>query len=269
MRYVTPFRAEVLEKISLLSDVSDIIDKWLKVQMLWINLVSVFTAGDIAKAMPTESKKFKQIDKQWLKIMERAHEQKIVVQCCQNDILKSSLAGLKEGLEQCQKKLESYLEAKRGIFPRFYFCSNADLLKILSVGSDPNAVQDDFEKLFDQINRVTFDEIDRKLIISLHGALGGSEEDIMLVEGVKAEGNIEDWLLKVEKEMQRTMKNICQAGYQDCFSKTLREFTDEYPSQVALLGIQFIWTARLQEALEKPRLQEKTQELERKKKEII
>ena len=63
MRYVTPFRTEVLEKISLLSDVSDIIDKWLKVQMLWINLVSVFSAGDIAKAMPTESKKFKQIDK--------------------------------------------------------------------------------------------------------------------------------------------------------------------------------------------------------------
>lgn len=31
MRYVTPFRTEVLEKISLLSDVSDIIDKWLKV----------------------------------------------------------------------------------------------------------------------------------------------------------------------------------------------------------------------------------------------
>jgi len=119
------------------------------------------------------------------------------------------LAGLKEGLEQCQKKLEHYLEDKRGIFPRFYFCSNADLLKILSVGSDPNAVQDDFEKLFDQINRVTFDETDRKLIISIHGALGNSEEDIMLVEGVKAEGNIEDWLLKVEKEMQRTMKTIC------------------------------------------------------------
>lgn len=60
------------------------------------------------------------------------------MQCCQNDILKSSLAGLKEGLEQCQRKLEDYLESKRGVFPRFYFCSNADLLKILSVGSDPN-----------------------------------------------------------------------------------------------------------------------------------
>jgi dynein heavy chain, axonemal len=71
-------------------------------------------------------------------------------------------------LEKCQKQLDSYLEQKRGVFPRFYFCSNADLLKILSQGSDPNAVQDDFEKLFDAINRVTFDEQDRRLIVQIH-----------------------------------------------------------------------------------------------------
>jgi dynein heavy chain len=67
----------------------------------------------------------------------------------------------------CQKKLENYLETKRNIFPRFYFCSNADLLKILSVGSDPSAVQDDFEKLFDAISRVEFDEHDRKMITTI------------------------------------------------------------------------------------------------------
>lgn len=49
MRYVTPFRAEVMEKIAIISDVSDVIDKWLKLQILWVNLVSVFSAGDIAK----------------------------------------------------------------------------------------------------------------------------------------------------------------------------------------------------------------------------
>ena len=93
------------------------------------------------------------------------------------------------------------METKRNIFPRFYFCSNADLLKILSVGSDPNAVQDDFEKLFDAISRVTFDEHDRKLIASIQQMLGGTEEEVTLTEGVKAEGNIEDWLCKLEKEM--------------------------------------------------------------------
>ena len=93
------------------------------------------------------------------------------------------------------------METKRNIFPRFYFCSNADLLKILSVGSDPNAVQDDFEKLFDAISRVTFDEHDRRLIVSIEQNLGSVKEEVSLVEGVKAEGNIEEWLNKLEKEM--------------------------------------------------------------------
>ena len=141
------------------------IEKWLKVQTLWTNLVSVFTSGDIAKNLPTEAKLFKTIDKIWLKNMERAFETKNVISCCQNELLKSSLGQMQMDLEKCQKQLDSYLEQKRGVFPRFYFCSNADLLKILSQGSDPNAVQDDFEKLFDAINRVTFDEQDRRLII--------------------------------------------------------------------------------------------------------
>ena len=79
MRYVTPFKAEVVEKITLIADVTDIIEKWLKVQTLWTNLVSVFSSGDISKQMPTESKRFKAIHAQWLKIMERAHEQRNVI----------------------------------------------------------------------------------------------------------------------------------------------------------------------------------------------
>lgn len=117
--------------------------------------------------MPTESKSFKKINTSWLKIMERAAEGKNVIKVCMNDILRNSLGGLQEGLEVCQKKLDHYLETKKMIFPRFYFCSNADLLKILSVGSDPNMVQDDFEKLFAAINRVRFDEQDRRLIVEI------------------------------------------------------------------------------------------------------
>jgi dynein heavy chain len=174
--------------------------------------------------MPTESKKFKAINQQWLKIMERAHEQKNVIACCTNDILKNSLGTLQEGLEFCQKKLENYLESKRNIFPRFYFCSNGDLLKILSVGSDPNAVQDDFEKLFDAINHVSFDEQDRRLIVTIEQTMGYGkdgkmiQEEVSLIEGVKAEGNIEDWLLKLEKEMQRSVRAVCSNGAKDCFS---------------------------------------------------
>jgi dynein heavy chain len=74
MRQIAPFKATVLDKISQLSDVSDTIERWLKVQTFWTNLVSVFSGGDIAKELPTEAKKFMNIDKQWIKIMERANE---------------------------------------------------------------------------------------------------------------------------------------------------------------------------------------------------
>lgn len=156
-KFVTPFKTEVTDRIALLADVSDVIEKWLKVQQLWSNLVSVFTSGDIARNLPTEAKLFAANNKIWLKNMERAFETKNVVACCQNELLKTSNINIMVDLEKCQKQLDSYLEQKRGIFPRFYFCSNATLLKVLSQGSDPNAVQDDFENFFDAINSVTFD----------------------------------------------------------------------------------------------------------------
>jgi hypothetical protein len=54
------------------------------------------------------------------------------------------------------------------------------------------------------------------------------QEEIALLEGVKAEGNIEDWLLKLEKEMQRSVRAVCSRGAKDCFSMPLREFVASY-----------------------------------------
>lgn len=70
------------------------------------------------------------------------------------------------------------------------------------------------------------------------------------MEGVLAEGNIEDWLVRLEKEMQRSVRITCAKGSQDINLPT-REFIDLYPSAVALLGIQISWTNAVQEALEK------------------
>jgi dynein heavy chain len=94
MRHVGPFRAEVSEKIALLGTVYDTIEKWLKVQGLWSGLVSVFIGGDIAKQLPGDAARFLKVHKVWLKIMERANEQRNVVQCCNDDILTNSLNGL-------------------------------------------------------------------------------------------------------------------------------------------------------------------------------
>lgn len=117
-------------------------------------------------------------------------------------MLKQSLPQLQQDLELCQKKLDNYLESKKKIFPWFYFCSDTVLLKILSQGqSDPNQVQDDFEKLFDAISCVKFHDFDKRSIIQIKQLINPDEEIIDLKNQVKAEGLIENWLCILEKEM--------------------------------------------------------------------
>ena len=123
-----------------------------------------------------------EIDKDWVKIMGKSAETRNVVGCCQNDMLKQLLPVLQGGLEACQKSLESYLEGKRNKFPRFYFTSDPVLLKILSQGSDPEQIQDDFEKLFDSISKVQFDAKDKKKIIKIKAVVGTAEEIVDLVQ---------------------------------------------------------------------------------------
>ena len=69
------------------------------------------------------------------------------------DLLKK-LRRISFNLEKIQKALETYLETKRHIFPRFYFISNDDLLHILGHSKKPMEIQPHFKKLFDNINKV-------------------------------------------------------------------------------------------------------------------
>eukprot|EP00913_Durusdinium_trenchii_P005594 g5213.t1 len=186
----------------------------------------------------------------WLKIMHKSAETLKVVDCCQNELLRQMLPVLLAGLETCQKSLESYLEGKRQKFPRFFFTSDPVLLKILSQGgSDPDTIQDDFEKLFDAISRVTFDKLDRRKIKEIKSVAGTSEEKATRLLAIA----LQEWLQNLEVEMKRSVRRDCRVAAQECghvcAGVSVQAFADKYIAQVALLGIQLIWTADFQNAL--------------------
>lgn len=255
MRHVAPFRDRAQELLQTLSDASDTLERWLKVQMMWCSLESVFTGGDIAKQMPMEAKKFGKIDKEWAKVMGKAYETQIVVECCANEVLRAALPVMYSELEKCQKSLEGYLEQKRNKFPRFYFVSNPGLLIILSQGSDPLSMNEHYEKVFDAISYVEHKKTDKGIIEKMHGDGGAGHEIIPFSIPVKAQGNIEDWLCELLKKQQYTMKDIARNCSSDVAQVTndihqLRGFVDSYISQFALLGIQMLWTMDMQSSLE-------------------
>lgn len=64
-------------------------------------------------------------------------EKKNVRDGCNTDGYLDKLESIQEQLELCKKSLADFLDGRRRQFPRYYFVSEADLLDILSNGSDP------------------------------------------------------------------------------------------------------------------------------------
>lgn len=213
-------------------------------------MASVFQSGDISAQLPVESKKFNSIDRAWVKIMDAARANPRVTDFCYENEMLKILPQLKIQLEECQKGLSGYLGQKRDAFARFFFCSDEVLLEILSQSSNPHSIQPHLSQVFDSINRVTFDTKQDNKILSMHS---GEGETVNLAVPVIAKGQVEDWLKLLEQEMMRSMKNIIREAAEESTmcSSNLRGFIDKYPSQVALLGIQFIWTVECEEALYK------------------
>eukprot|EP00961_Rhodomonas_salina_P127538 1719822-Rhodomonas_salina.8 len=191
-RYSAPFREEVQEWIVQLSTVSDVVEQWMTVQNLWVYMEAVFSSGDIAKALPQEQKRFTSIDKNFLKIVNKAWETPNCVECCcNNDLMKELLPHLMEQLELCQKSLTGYLEKKREMFPRFYFCSDGVLLEILSQGSDPHAIVQHLQNVFDSLAAVQFDKQKKNTMTIM---VANDAEEVPFSVPLDAKGNVEDYL---------------------------------------------------------------------------
>lgn len=70
--------------------------------------------------------------------------------------MKEALILYNAHLDKINKHLEIYLETKRIAFPRFYFLSNDELIKILSNQKNHQEVQPHLRKCFDNIMRLEF-----------------------------------------------------------------------------------------------------------------
>jgi dynein heavy chain len=251
-KHVAPFRDQASTWLKKLSDVNDSLESWIKVQMLWMSLEAVFTGGDIARQMPQDTRVFQKVDKEWTtRLMAKSKDVRNVVECCQNEYIKNMLPTMFVDLEKCQKALDGYLEAKRSKFPRFYFVSNPALLLILSQGSDKDAVQDAFPKIFDAIDRVTFEGNNITTIMGMAGGYGGKldVEEIALTKPIAAKGNIEDWLDLLLKEMMKTIHSIVRNCGGEFESLNVLDLIKKYCGQVSLMGIQMLWTNDVTDAL--------------------
>lgn len=211
----------------------------------WIYLESIFSAPDIQRQLPNEAALFSQVNSSWKAIMLKAEKNPLAISTCTDIDLLKALIKNNQQLEQIMLYLEAYLESKRVIFPRFYFLSNDELIEIIAQARNTRAVQPHMNKCFDAIWRIQFKNDDKEgnpltpdkedssptNIISM---ISPEREIVKFSLQVKATGNVEFWLTRVEKEMVNTLRTFMFIAMED-YDKIPREkWVLSHAAQVAI-----------------------------------
>ncbi|XP_030643583.1 dynein heavy chain 6, axonemal [Chanos chanos] len=269
-RYVGPIKARVEELQRRLGLFNQTLDEWLTFQRNWLYLESIFSAPDIQRQLPTEAKMFLKADKSWKEIMRKVNRLPNALRAATQPGLLEVFQNNNVLLEQIQKCLEAYLESKRVIFPRFYFLSNDELLEILAQTRNPQAVQPHLRKCFDAIARLEFallpppapsdpaappappePEAEKIYSNDILAMLSPEGEKVALGKGLKARGNVEDWLGKVEEAMFSSLRKLSKAAITDYQNKSRVEWVvSGHPSQVVLTISQMMWCRDMDNCLE-------------------
>lgn len=259
-RYVKPFEPRVKAWEKTLNDLQEIIDSWLSMQATWLYLEPIFSSEDICKQMPSEAKRFRKVDSVFRGTMSQCEADPNAIRLAQTEGLLEKLVNAVELLSEIQKGLNEYLETKRVFFPRFFFLGNDEMLEILSETKDPLRVQPHLVKIFEGISSLEFEKnLD---ITGMHSAekefipFSYSEIGQQKINPIDSNGQVEQWLQKIEGVMRRTValeldKSMDAYRRDAVVQKNRTQWIQNWPGMVVLAVTQTYWTQQLTEALKR------------------
>ncbi|XP_018654464.1 LOW QUALITY PROTEIN: hypothetical protein Smp_130810 [Schistosoma mansoni] len=263
-RHVGPIKNRVDEWQTMLELFGRTLDEWMQCQRNWLYLESIFSAPDIQRQLPSESKSFISVDKSYKDIMRKIQKVPLAMRATTQPGLYDTLRNNNQLLDQIQKCLEAYLESKRSIFSRFYFLSNDELLEILAQTRNPLAVQPHLRKCFDAITKLEFgltsDSMNKDEPVytnDILAMLSPEGERVSLGKGLKARGNVEDWLGKVEEAMFTNLRKLMKIAINDFESLQREEWLKAHANQIVLTVEQLMWSRDITLILEDPLLEDR------------
>ena len=243
-----------------IKNVQIILEEVIKFQFNFLYLEPIFNADEVNKALTAEKTVFKKVHEFWRGFMDQ-------FEGCAWE-LASFME--KENFNNLYKNLNDNI--KRTEFPRFFFVSDEDLLRILAQSKNPLLVQPHLSKCFEGINHVNFNEsntIIRELVSSKDEVVPLKEE-INVVSDV-CRGNVEVWLGMLEQSMIETMKKLSNDALDDLGKKKRIDWIKEmhWPGQLIQIIDQVIWTQGVESGILENKLKDFLDKLEVELSEVV
>ena len=174
------------------------------------------------------------------------------VEACNMEGRLERLEEMKKMLEQCEKALQDYLETKRIAFPRFYFVAPADLLDILSKGTNPQLILRHLSKCFDNVHNLSFSMDEKgnpsKTAISMWS---GEKENVAFDKGgCVCDGPVETWLGSVVDTMRAALFAEFKTSLPKYDEMPRQKWMFEQSAQNTITVSRMIFTQEINEAFD-------------------
>ena len=200
--------------------------------------------------MPETSQKFVGIDRDMREVMTKGGDVKNILKFCTIDGMFKKLEKIEGELKICEKALNEFLDSKRKAFPRFYFVSVNDLLDILSNGNSPMKVNKHTTKIFQAIEKFHMKEAGERPVVEGMKA-GVGKEEVELVEPLKLNGKVENYLHDIINAIINTMHSITSKSFQNHPKYERREWINMDPAQITLVVNNTIMTTHVEGCFKK------------------
>ena len=164
--FVGPHRIRVADSERQLLRTSEILEEIHSAQKAWILLAQLMVSDDLIAHLPREARKYSDLDKKMRQIIDMAQSMPRVLVVTSTPRLLEMCRDCSRGFDEVTIGIRDYLNVKRKEFPRFYFLSDYELLKIIST-RNPQHLAARINKLFHGIHGFIVED---GAIISLSGS---------------------------------------------------------------------------------------------------
>jgi dynein heavy chain len=257
-KYLATFEEEVTGWQKNLSSVSDVLGQMSETQRKWAYLETLFIGSDeVKKELPEDAARFAKIDVDFKAMLKHFKATPNCVESCSKDGLIPELETIAGDLELCEKALADFLEAKRIIFPRFYFVSQVMLLDILSNGNRPWTVLKNVNAMFQGVKEVKLSGDPAITVEAFESNEGEKVEMATVMPKLKLDGKVENYLNLLIAKMRNEFRAKLEWVLKDYditgkAGKDRPAWLANAPcAQLSLVTTQYRWTMECEIALNK------------------
>ena len=247
-KYLATFEEQVTGWQKKLGNVSEVLSQMSEVQRKWAYLETLFIGSEeVKKELPESARRFVSIDGSFQKACKAIHATKNAVGASNAEGLMETLEEMAKGLELCEKDLADFLESKRRVFPRFYFCSTNMLLDILSNGNRPWVVAQHINAMFQGIKELGLPEGGS----SVEKLVSNEGEEVPLKGGaLKLAGKVENYLGELIGAIRKELLAQITAAVGDYAKRERKEWLFDHVAQLVIVCTQLFWTSQTEAAFD-------------------